>query len=93
MGEREEAAGEAAGEGAAVRLKYAVWIVADQTWAYFTAEGAITTKHSEAVLFGTRAEAEEFGKQMDGPDCPERCRSMVEQVPDEREFKSREDTW
>lgn len=64
-------------------MKYAVAAVADQTWTYLCEDGSYTTKHPEAKLFDEEAAAL-AAKSEDG---------WVEEVPDEAEFRSREDTW
>jgi hypothetical protein len=85
-------------------MKYAVWFVADQTIAYVAkADGSgLATKHSEAHLFDSQEEAirimhpweEEDQKHRKELGLPHLDRIyMVEEVADETEFRSREDTW
>jgi hypothetical protein len=87
--------------------KFAVWAPADQTMLFFTGNGlAGTTKHPEAKLWEDRAEAEALVRQYNGgiPSIVEsggkkielqreRYFAAIEEVEDEAEFRSREDTW
>lgn len=76
--------------------KYAVAQIADQTWLYlsitYTADGNIkvkeTVKHSEATLFNSKSEANDFLLRYCDPGS-----SWIEEVLDVEEFCSREDTW
>lgn len=69
-------------------MKYAIVCVADQTIAYLSMDlEDWTTKHPEAILLSTRAEAEQVlsrhGYEGD----------WIEEVANEAEFRTREDTW
>ena len=86
-------------------MKYAVVCVLDQTYGYLTPENTWSTqysewtiKHPEAQLFETEEEAEAASLKADSHiplDTPNRKRytSFIENVEDEVEFRSREDTW
>lgn len=65
--------------------KWAVGCVLDQTIGYYTVTEGATTKHPEAVLYDSEAEAERV--------MVEHRYDFVEAVLDEQEFRSREDTW
>jgi len=87
-------------------MKYAVGVIIDQTYGYLTEEGSFTTQHPEAILFGTRYDAEQAAEKSDSmmpvldingnPYSPEHLEVMkcfIEPVENETEFHSREDTW
>lgn len=66
-------------------MKYAVFVPADQTIAFVTSDrNHVTTVHSEALLLDSREEAVILAEDVKG---------YVEDVEDQVEFCSREDTW
>lgn len=86
-------------------MEYAIFVPADQTIVYL-GEGGFTTKHPEATLFKTLAEAyaawaeiqKEEGHKAPlvtaGPEADAGDNGgYVEEVPDTEEFRKREDTW
>lgn len=67
-------------------MKWAVVCKLDQTYAYLSVEyGPSTVVHAQALLFDTEQEAERVRVV--------RHYDWLEPVEDEREFRSREDTW
>lgn len=76
-------------------MRFAIWEVADQTWAYLSSfdrndQGKTewTVKYSEAVLLDSRDEAEALIDQLDL-----RPNAFVEEVADEATWRQNEDTW
>jgi hypothetical protein len=66
-------------------MKFAVGCVLDQTIGYWNGSGEWATKHPEVKLYDTREEAERLKTLLIG--------DFIEEVPDEAEFRAREDTW
>lgn len=68
-------------------MKYAIYCVLDQTIGYLCnkRDGAATIHHPSAVLFDTEIEATQALVKFEY--------EGVEEVPDENEFRNREDTW
>jgi len=87
-------------------MSYVVVVPADQTIAFVTADGEVTTKHSKANFWNTRVEAD-TALQRYNDSIPSSVKingvthdltrehyfGWVAEVSDEREFRSREDTW
>lgn len=81
-------------------MKYAVFLVADQTIVFVTPKHIAgngpwehtTTKHPEAMLWDSESDARDVVNDLgvDGRGLP---LAYVEDVPDEAEFRAREDTW
>lgn len=73
-------------------MKYAICIgPLDQTFGYVPANwpnSDYTIVHSEAMLLDTREEAQKFIDMF-----PTDGFAIIEEVVDEAEFRSREDTW
>jgi hypothetical protein len=87
-------------------MKYVVMMVLDQTVGFLDANDVETIRHPEALLHETReaadAKAHAYDAQLpthgsDGKPHSESLRARwmawVEEVPDEAEFRAREDTW
>ena len=86
-------------------MKYAIVLPADQTIAYVASEDGdeITIKHPNAFLWDNRAEAEKILAIQEervrkhwaeqGWPWPADGYHQIEEVPNEAEFRSREDTW
>lgn len=70
-------------------MKFALCEITDQTYCYLTEEGDLTVSHLLAFLWGTREEADEAFK-IYGLD---ETFGWVQEVLDEEEFRSKEDTW
>lgn len=70
-------------------MKFAVSMPLDQTISFLTHNGGETTSHIEAGLWNTREEAE-TARQAYACMADE---SGVIEVPDEKEFRSRKNTW
>jgi hypothetical protein len=83
-------------------VKYAIWVIADQTYVYLDNDGTWTTEHPHAKLFDDKEEARAFaiahGCQPEDDITEDKNKDAnspwyLEEVPDEKEFRAREDTW
>ena len=70
-------------------MKFAVYVPMDQTWLYLTADKGWTTKHPEAELFDSREAADQATNESEVQESD----AQIEEVADEAEFRTREDTW
>lgn len=66
-------------------MKYAVNIVAGQTYLILTKDDIWTSCHLNAVLFDTLEEAKEAQIRTNG--------DWIDEISDEEEFRQRSDTW
>lgn len=83
-------------------MKYALCEILDQTYGFWMDDtGSVTIKHPEAKLWDTREELWVFinaarKRLQEKGYSKEKARAwspFIEKVPDEAEFRSREDTW
>lgn len=73
-------------------MKYAIVTPADQTIMLWSECGGWTTRHPDATLYDTELAAQVTRDQLNANVDP-RVHCFVENVADEAEFRSREDTW